>query len=134
MSFTSIYIHAVWSTKNREALLTHKIRAQLFKHIQENAKEKKIHIVRINGVQDHIHCLISLSRNQNVSEVIKLIKGESSFWINKQGLIDGTFQWQREYYASSVGLSETKKVIEYIDRQEIHHKLNGLNVELNSIF
>ncbi len=79
MSFVKIYIHAVWATKKREPFLKKSIRPILFQHILNNAREKGIHIDFINGVEDHVHCLISLNPSQTIANVMQLIKGESSF-------------------------------------------------------
>ena len=89
MSFIKVYIHFVWSTKNREPFLaTHAIRKQLWEHITENARKKGIYIACINGYTDHCHCLVSLGVNQTIQEVILLIKGESSFWMNQKISLD----------------------------------------------
>jgi putative transposase len=122
MPFIRIWIHAVWSTKNREPLLSTEIRKSVFDHILTNAKSKDIFITAINGYTDHVHCLISLGSEQTISKVIQLIKGESSFWINKTGLTPLKFEWQDEYFSVSVGESQVENVRDYIFRQEEHHK------------
>ena len=60
MSFIKVYVHYVWSTKNRDSFLKDDIRSDVFKHIRENALNKNILIDFINGYTDHIHCLIFL--------------------------------------------------------------------------
>jgi len=123
MPFVKVYIHFVWATKNHHGmLLTQAIRHQVWQHIRENAKEKNIFIDFINGYSDHCHCLVSLGIDQTMSKVMHLIKGESSFWINKQNLFNEKFEWQDEYFAVSVGKSAVNKVREYIKNQEEHHK------------
>ena|SRR5690554_5993145 len=132
MSFIKVYIHFVWSTKNRFPYLkTKEIRQKVWQHIRENAKEKGIFIDFINGYTDHCHCLVSLGVDQTIQKVLQLIKGESSFWINKQGLLaelplplDGgkeKFEWQDEYFAVSVSESMIETVRNYIKKQEEHH-------------
>ena len=75
MPYTKVYIHFVWSTKNREPYLnTIEIRQAVWKHIRENAIVKGIFIDFINGYADHCHCLISLGTNQKMSEIMQLIK------------------------------------------------------------
>ncbi len=91
-------------------------------HIRENAKEKGIFIDHINGVEDHIHCLISMSADQNIPNLIQLIKGESSFWINKNKIIPNRFEWQDEYFAVSVGHSQVDMIRAYIRNQEEHDR------------
>ena len=75
----------------------------------------------MNGYADHCHCLVSLGVDQSIQKVMQLIKGESSFWINKHGLTKGKFEWQNEYFAVSVSESVIDKVRDYIKNQEEHH-------------
>jgi REP element-mobilizing transposase RayT len=77
-------VHAVWGTKNRYPFLTKEIRQTLYEHIRQNAKSKQIFIDSINGVEDHIHVLLGLNADMSIAKTIQLIKGEASFWINKQ--------------------------------------------------
>ena len=121
MSFVKISIHAVWATKMREPLLTKKLKYQVFSHIREYAVAKNIHIDFMNGYTEHIHCLISLNPDQTIAKVIQLIKGESSFWINRNKLSTGKFEWQDEYFAVSVSESQLNAVRKYIKNQEKHH-------------
>jgi len=93
MPFVKIWIHFVWSTKNREPYLTDKIRQKVFEHIRENAQTKGIHLDFINGYTDHVHCLISLGTDQTIEKTMQLIKRESSFWINKNKLCREKFEW-----------------------------------------
>ena len=88
---------------------------------KKNAKEKGIFIDFVNGYSDHCHCLVSLGVDQTIQKVMQLIKGESSFWINKQGLTKSKFEWQDEYFAVSVSESVIDKVRVYIKNQEEHN-------------
>jgi len=129
MPFIKVYIHFVWSTKNRFPFLkTKEMRLKVWNHIRENAKEKGIFIDFINGYNDHCHCLVSLGVDQTIQKIMQLIKGESSFWINKQGLLADLpsaeiekFEWQDEYFAVSVSESMLDTVRNYIKNQEEHH-------------
>jgi len=121
MPFIKIWIHLVWSTKNRQLFLTKDIRQKVFSHMMENARTKDIYVDFINGYSDHAHCLISLNKQQTISQIVQLIKGESSHWINKNQLCKEKFQWQEEYFAVSVSESIVNKVREYIKNQEAHH-------------
>lgn len=123
MPFVKVYLHCVWSTKNRIPYLDSiELRQKVWNHIRENAIQKGIYIDFINGYSDHCHCLISLGVDQNIQKVIQLIKGESSFWINKNELTKEKFQWQEEYFAVSMSESILDKVRDYIKNQEEHHK------------
>lgn len=122
MPFVKVWLHFVWSTKDRHPYLKDEIRAKVFEHIRENARTKGIHIDFINGWLEHVHCLISLGTDQTLEKIMQLIKGESSFWINKNKLTKTRFSWQDEYFVVSVNESTLRKVRKYIANQEEHHK------------
>lgn len=132
MSWVRIWIHVVFSTKNREPFLkTRDLREKLFDHIRQNAKEKGIWLDCINGYRDHAHCLLSLGRDQQLSKVVQLLKGESSHWINKNELIPHKFMWQDDYWAVSVSEAHLQAVRNYISNQENHHKSVSFKEEVN---
>ena len=133
MPFVKVYIHFVWCTKNRIPFLASpEIRKQLWQHIRENAKEKNIFFDFVNGYNNHCHCLVSLGIDQTIQKTMQLIKGESSFWINKHDLIKQKFEWQDEYFAVSVSESGIDKVREYIKNQEVHHHKKTFEQEYNN--
>ena len=122
MSWVRIWIHLVFCTKNRIPFLhTKEIRQTMFQHIKTNAQTKNIWLDCINGYCEYAHCLISLGKEQNISKVAQLIKGESSFWINQIGLLKHKFNWQDDYWAVSVSESHLEAVRRYIHSQEEHH-------------
>lgn len=130
MPFVKVYIHFVWGTKNRIPFLnTKELRLTVWNHIRENAREKGIFIDFVNGYSDHCHCLVSLGVDQSIQKVMQLIKGESSFWINKEGLTKAKFEWQDEYFAVSVSESVIDKVRDYIKNQEEHHSKRSFQKE-----
>ena len=122
MPFIRIWVHLIWSTKNREKIISSEMKNILIEHIKSNCNEKGVWLDSINCVSDHIHLLISLNAEMPISKLIMLIKGESSHWINKNKLIRGKFQWQEEYIALSVSESIIPKVRDYIKNQEEHHR------------
>jgi putative transposase len=133
MSWISIWVHLVFSTKNREPYLcNNEIRKKVFQHIRDNANGKNIWIDTINGYHEHAHCLISFNKEQSISQIAQLIKGESSNWINKNKLTKTRFLWQDDYWAVSVSESHLKEVRKYILEQEEHHKKVTFNKEAES--
>jgi putative transposase len=130
MPFVKVYIHFIWSTKNRVPFLdSRELRTIVWNHIRENAVKKDIFIDHINGYSDHCHCLISLGIDQTIQKIMQLIKGESSYWINKNKLTRKSFEWQDEYFAVSVSESVIDRVREYIRNQEAHHRENTFQEE-----
>jgi len=122
MSYIKVYVHYVWSTKDRYPFLNDSIRNQLFAHIRDNAKKKNIYIDFINGYTDYVHVLVSLNDDLSIGKIAQLIKGESSHWINQMQLTADKFEWQDEYLAIGVGDDKLDIVRNYIANQPEHHK------------
>jgi REP element-mobilizing transposase RayT len=129
MPYIAIWIHAVWATKNRERIITRELKQELLAHMEENAKSKKIYINEINCEPEHVHALISLSGDQSISDVMQLIKGESSYWTNQNKKTKVKFGWQDEYFAVSVSKSQIASVKKYILDQEEHHRRKSYAAE-----
>lgn len=121
MSYIRIWLHCVWTTKNRMPYLTDKLRAEVISHIYTNAKIKGIYIDHMNGYYEHLHALISLGGSQNISGIMQKIKGESSYWINKNKLTRLKFEWQDDFYCVSIGQPQLENLRAYIRNQEQHH-------------
>ena len=122
MSYVKIWIHAVWTVKNRQPIINQENRKILFSHIHKNALEKDILMEVVGGYNNHVHCLFRLKNDQTIETVMQLIKGESSYWFNKNGNLRETLKWQKEYFAVSIGESQVQSVKKYIQNQEDHHK------------
>ena len=109
------------------------LREGVWKHIKDNSVGKGIFIEMINGYQEHCHCLISPGIDQSISKIMQLLKGESSYWINKNKLCRDKFEWQEEYFATSVSESLVPKVREYIKNQEDHHQTKTFSEEYDRL-
>lgn len=134
MPFIKVYIHILWSTKKRTPYLdTPDLRQMVWKHILNNDRSKGIHVDFVSGYSDHCHCLISLKPDQTIQKVVQMIKGESSFWINKKKLTTEYFDWQDEYFVVSISDSVISKVREYIKNQEEHHKKKTFQQEYQEL-
>jgi len=131
MSYIRIWIHCVWTTNKRIPYLGDEIRDRVIFHIRENAESKGIYIDHINGYSEHLHALISLGGSQTVSEIMHRIKGESSFWINRNKLTRLKFGWQDDFYAVSLGMPQLDNLREYIRKQSQHHKVVRFQDELD---
>ena len=128
-----IWLHAIWSTEDRKRDLSKDFRFRLFRHMKEYSTTKGIHLDIINGVEDHVHCLIRLKTTERVSEILQLIKGESSRWINKNVILDHEFRWQKGYGVFSLNQNDVLKVRKYIYNQEKHHKNMSYDIELKNL-
>lgn len=120
-SLSSILIHLIFSTKNREPFLTPEIDAELYPYLASIFKANKSPALIINGTSDHLHSLFSLSRVVTIADVVEEIKTESSKWIKTKGREFQNFHWQSGYGAFSIGQSQVAAVKRYIRRQKEHH-------------
>lgn len=121
-TYTQILYQIVFGTKNREPVLTHDNRSQLFKYIGGILQNKKCHLYRINGVEDHLHILTHLHPSIALSDLVKDIKVASSGFIKENNLFKHFTGWQEGYGAFTYSISEKDRLIEYVKNQEEHHK------------
>ncbi|RYU91152.1 IS200/IS605 family transposase [Mucilaginibacter terrigena] len=121
-TYTQLYIHIVFAVKNRAALLStdwdERLRLYIIATVQNNGHK----MLSINNMPDHVHMFIGLNPAQSVSDLMRLVKGDSSEWINKERLTKSKFQWQEGYGAFSYSKSQLVKVVNYINNQQEHHK------------
>ena len=128
-SFNSCVVHCVWSTKNREPILTSDLRERLWPYLGGIAKENKIKALAIGGTTDHVHMLLSLPATLSVAKAIQLLKGNSSKWIHETFPKMRSFEWQQGYGAFSIGISAVDSTIAYICGQTNHHRARSFGEE-----
>ncbi|MGM0933581.1 MAG: IS200/IS605 family transposase [Bacteroidota bacterium] len=142
-TYTQIYIHVVFAVKGRQNLISKKWKDELYKYITGIVTNEGQKLIAINGMPDHLHILLGIKPNKNISDLIRDIKANSSRFINTRNWIAGKFEWQTGFGAFSCGHSQLDTVIHYIQEQESHHKklnfreeylkfLNTYNIEYNS--
>ncbi|MDP1879867.1 MAG: IS200/IS605 family transposase [Parachlamydiaceae bacterium] len=129
-SLSDVVIHLIFSTKNREPIITDDIESELFRYICGRADQLKSSVIRINGMEDHIHILLHLSKEVTYSDLIADLKANSSRWIKSKGEKFQHFSWQSGYGAFSVSRSMVDRVIHYINNQKEHHKKYSFKEEL----
>ena len=102
-------------------MLTKRAAARASKFLSGYSLEKGVYM-KINYFNpEHVHALIDLPTSKSIEEVVKLLKGSSSHWVNEQHLLRGRFAWGRGYGAFSVSHSDVGRVAAYIAGQEKHH-------------
>src|SRR3954466_839419 len=121
-SLAKIYIHLVFSTKNREPLLSDAVRSDLHAYMGGILRDLQSPSIEINSESDHAHVLFLLSRTHFPSDVVGQLKRGSSAWLKTMGPAFAGFHWQNGYGAFSVSQSSVAEVREYIQRQHEHHK------------
>ena len=121
-SLSNIYIHIIFSTCNREKFLEPSFNPSLWNYLAVTCQSLKCTPIKIGGAEDHVHILCELSRDVTVMDLIKKLKTHSSRWLKSVCPNMPYFQWQSGYGVFSINSSERTFVIDYIDKQEEHHK------------
>jgi putative transposase len=121
-TYTQILYQIVFSTKNRERTLTKENREEIFKYIWGVLKNKRCHLYRINGVEDHLHIVTNLHSSVSLASLVKDIKLSSSKHIKQTGLFENFDGWQDGYGAFTYSIKEKERLIAYVKNQEAHHK------------
>jgi REP element-mobilizing transposase RayT len=120
-TYTQINIHAIFSVKGRENIITRNFRDRLHPYIAGIVNKKGNYSLAVNGYKDHVHVFFELKPSLALSDVIRDIKANSAKWINDNHFVLGHFTWQKGYGAFSYSRSQRDKVIKYIMEQEKHH-------------
>ena len=131
-TFTQIYIHVVFSVKQRVSLIQNEWREELHKYITGIIRNEGHKLLAVNSMSDHIHILISIKPDTSLSELIRDVKANSSKWINEKKYIQTKFPWQEGFGAFSYSHSQLDTVIRYIQKQNEHHKKQTFKEEYTS--
>jgi REP element-mobilizing transposase RayT len=111
----------IFSTKNRERVLTDRVREPLHAYMATVLRNLGCHIHLVNSVEDHVHILFDLARNLSMSKAVEEVKKASSKWLKTQGPDLVNFAWQAGYGAFSVSESNLAGVRDYVAKQREHH-------------
>ncbi len=128
-TYTQINMHVIFSVNGRENILNKKIRNELFKYISGILKEKGQYPLAVNGYTDHVHMFFEMNPKNSLSEIVRIVKSNSSKWINQEKFLPGKFSWQEGYGGFSYSRSQRHNVIQYIMNQEEHHKISSFREE-----
>ena len=127
-SLSQVIVHIIFSTKNRQRLLSKKIQKELHCYLAVMIRNMGAIAFRIGGTDDHIHIACSLPRTISQSDFLKKIKHDSSHWLKVNKVRD--FSWQRGYGIFSVSQSQLENLLHYIDNQKKHHENLSFKEEL----
>jgi len=128
-TYTKLYIQFVFAVQNRRSLISPEWEEELYKYITGIIQNKSHKMIAINGMPDHLHMFIGFQPVDHMSELIKVVKGESTKWIKDQGYTDGSFKWQAGYGAFSYSRSHIDRVYHYIQNQKEHHRKKSFREE-----
>lgn len=129
-SLAKVYLHVIFSTRNREPVLADAWRDELFRLLGGTANNLECQSLIVGGVADHVHLLFQLGRTITVADAVGKIKSTSSAWVNQSRGVAAPFHWQSGYAAFSVSQSNVEAVREYIRRQPEHHAKQSFQDEL----
>jgi REP element-mobilizing transposase RayT len=131
-SLAQIYVHLVFSTKDRASLIQSDVCGDLYAYLAGTLNAIECPAIKVGGMPDHVHILFRLSKNMAVTEVVKAAKIESSKWMKERtGMRD--FAWQSGYGAFSIGASQVEVVVDYISRQQEHHRHKTFQEEFRTL-
>ena len=131
-SLAKIYVHLIFSTKNREPLLDDAVRADLHPDLGGILRDLDSPLLEINSEPDHAHALFVRARTHALSDVVGELKRGSSVWLKTKGAAFERFHWQNGYGAFSVSQSGVDDVRESIRGQHEHHKRVSFQEEFRS--
>ena len=132
-TFTNLLFHIIYSTKYRKPTIRTQWQDDLYGYIGGIVRDQKGTLLKIGGVEDHVHLLVKLSPTIAISDVLRKIKSNSSKWINERSDVNRKFEWQSGYAAFSVSESQLPAVIECIANQAEHHRKKTFEDEFLAI-
>ncbi len=132
-TFTNLLFHIIYSTKYRKPTIRPDWQDDLYGYIGGIVRGQQGTLLKIGGVEDHVHLLAKLSPTVAISDVLRKIKSNSSKWINERPDVSRKFEWQSGYAAFSVSESQMPSVSEYIANQAEHHRKKTFEEEFLDI-
>ena len=128
-SLARIYVHLIFSTKNREAVLHDSIRTDLHNYMGGILRDLGVHATEINTESDHAHVVFMLSRTVTLADTVKELKRGSSIWLKEKDRSLPNFHWQHGYAAFSVSETKLEIVRRYVRNQRAHHEKESFQDE-----
>ena len=133
-SLSSVYLHLVFSTKDRRPFLRDPaLRAEMHAFLGGISKKLDCPTILVGGVEDHIHLLARHGRTITQADWVKELKRASSLWIKERDAAQADFSWQSGYGVFSVSSSNVDAVRDYIARQEEHHRKSSFQDEYRAM-
>jgi len=124
-TFTQLYAHIIFAVRGKKASISQTYEAEIYEFISTVADKLGHNILIINGTSDHIHLLVKLNPSQPVSDLVREIKKQSSFYINHKILKKHGFNWEGGYSAFTQPRNQVNALFKYIEKQkEYHHDIN----------
>lgn len=127
-SYTSLSYHIVFSTKDRRPMLPAELRPRVFAYIGGILRQERGALLEAGGTENHVHLLAAVSKEQSLSDAVRVIKSNSAGWLHREvGLAE--FGWQDGYGGFTVDSGDTAELVSYIRNQEDHHRTTTFEEE-----
>ncbi len=120
-TYTQLTFHVVFAVRGRQNVLLRPWRDELFKYTSGILTKDGMTSLAVGGWKDHVHLLFGMPPTRNLSDVVRVVKANSSKWINERQFVRGTFRWQEGYGGFSCSMNHRDSTIKYIMNQEEHH-------------
>jgi len=132
-SLSKVLLHIIFSTKNREPWLDSNVRPRMHAYLATICRDAGADFVLVGGVSDHVHIVTTLARTLSQAQLIEEIKKASSKWVKALDARYRGFFWQRGYAAFSVSPSQLDSVLEYVNKQQEHHRTRTFQEEYREL-
>ncbi len=132
-SLAKIYVHLVFSTKERTKTLPKQHLEEIHAYVAEILNNNHCPAIQVGGTANHIHILYIQSKSIALSDTVRLVKSNSSKWINEKNGKFNVFAWQNGYGAFSVSQNHIEAVCEYIKAQKEHHSKTDFKSEFRRL-
>ncbi len=128
MPYWRLFYHFVWTTKNREPLLTPDIELRVHGLLRHEADKLGAPLFFIGGIADHVHVLASVGPGLSPADFVKQLKGSSSRFVTRE--LERPFEWQQGYGVMSISEQDVPHIVDYIKCQKQHHAARTLRDDL----
>jgi len=132
-TLTNLLYHLVFSTKNRYPMLHQPLASECHAYFGGIVKNEGGIPLAINGMPDHVHLVLKCKPTIAFSDLVRVIKGSSSKWVNEHYDVGGRFSWQEGYGGFSISESQLQKTINYVKNQDQHHPLKSFQDEFRML-
>ena len=132
-TYTQIHIQCKFAVKYRLAMIGNIWKERLHQYITGIIQNHGHKMIAINTMPDHLHMFYGMRPNQSISDLMQIVKGGSSEWINLKKITPTTFRWQSGFGAFSYDKGQINKIATYIENQEMHHQKKPFLTEYREI-
>ena len=129
MTYWRLHYHIIWSTLDRQPILTPAIEKVFYGVLYGKAEELSLKVHAAGNVDDHAHAVLSIPPKIAVADCVRHLKGSSAYAINHMEESNGQFKWQAGYGALTVSERSLEIVKDYAARQKEHHR-NGTIIDI----